>query len=157
MHKRVCGASRDPVLDTIRRMKALGIWIVVTTLIIPTKNDSDEELKQIAEFIKEVGIDIPWHVSAFHPTYKMLDLPRTSVATLKRARKIGIDTGLRYVYTGNIPGDEGEHTFCYNCKSVLIHRVGYEIIANNVRDSRCIYCGAIIDGVGIGTREYEKV
>ncbi|OGW54014.1 MAG: AmmeMemoRadiSam system radical SAM enzyme [Nitrospirae bacterium RIFCSPLOWO2_02_42_7] len=157
MHKRVCGASRDPVLDTIRRMKALGIWIEVTTLIIPTKNDSDEELKQIAEFIKEVGIDIPWHVSAFHPTYKMLDLPRTSVATLKRARKIGIDSGLRYVYTGNIPGDEGEHTFCYNCKSVLIHRVGYEIIANHVRDSRCIYCGAIIDGVGIGTREYEKV
>ena len=156
-HKRVCGASRDPVLDTIRRMKEFGIWVEVTTLIIPTKNDSDEELGQIAKFITEVGVDIPWHVSAFYPTYKMLDLPRTPAATLERARKIGIGAGLRYVYTGNIPGDEGEHTLCYNCKAVLIHRVGYEIVSNHIRDSRCPYCGAAIDGVGLTRREYENV
>ena len=156
-HKRVCGASRDPVLDTIRRMKELGIWVEVTTLIIPTKNDSDEELAQIAGFIKEVGPETPWHVSAFHPTYKMLDLPRTPPATLYRARKIGIDMGLRYVYTGNIPGEEGEHTFCYQCKAVLIHRYGYEIVENHIRDSRCPYCGAVIDGVITGYREHENV
>ncbi|MBI5038404.1 MAG: AmmeMemoRadiSam system radical SAM enzyme, partial [Nitrospirae bacterium] len=157
MHKRVCGASRDPVLDTIRRMKEMGIWVEVTTLIIPTKNDSDEELEQIAGFIKEVGPETPWHVSAFHPTYKMLDLPRTPPATLYRARKIGIDMGLRYVYTGNIPGDEGEHTFCYHCKAVLIHRYGYEIVENHIRDSRCPYCGVVMDGVTMGYREHENV
>lgn len=154
-HKRVCGASRDPVLDTIRRMKEFGIWVEVTTLIIPTKNDTDEELEEIAKFVKEVGEDIPWHVSAFYPAYKMLDLPRTPASTLHRARKIGIGAGLRYVYTGNIPGDEGENTFCYNCKAVLIHRFGYEIVANHIRDSRCPYCGAVIDGVGLGERRYD--
>ena len=156
MHKRVCGASRDPVLDTIKRMREHGIWVEVTTLIIPTKNDSDEELEQIARFIKDVGPEIPWHVSAFYPTYKMLDLPRTPASTLYRARKIGIDAGLRYVYTGNIPGDEGEHTFCHNCKAVLIHRCGYEVVANHIRDSRCPYCGAVIDGVSIGSREHKR-
>jgi len=156
-HKRVCGASRDPVLDTIRRMKEMGIWVEVTTPIIPTKNDSDEELEQIARFIKEVGPETPWHVSAFHPTYKMLDLPRTPPATLYRARKIGMDMGLRYVYTGNIPGDEGEHTFCHHCKAVLIHRYGYEVVENHIRDSRCPYCGAVIDGVTMGHREHENV
>lgn len=157
MHKRVCGASRDPVLETIKRMKEYGIWVEVTTLVIPTKNDSDEELTQIAEFIKGVGAEIPWHVSAFHPTYKMNDLPRTSAATLQRARKIGLKAGLRYVYTGNIPGDEGEHTFCHNCKSALIHRVGFEIVENYVRESRCPFCGAVIDGIGMSQKEYEHV
>lgn len=157
MHKRVCGASRDPVLETIKRMKEYGIWVEVTTLIIPTKNDSDEELSQIAEFVKGVGAEIPWHVSAFHPTYKMNDLPRTPASTLARARKIGLKAGLRYVYTGNIPGDEGEHTFCHNCKSALIHRVGFEIIENYVRESRCPFCGAVIDGVGMSHKEYEHV
>lgn len=157
IHKRVCGGSRDPILDTIRRMKGLGIWVEVTTLIIPTKNDTDEELAQIARFIKDVGADIPWHVSAFYPAYKTLDLPHTPPATLRRARKLGISAGLRYVYTGNIPGDEGEHTLCYNCRAVLIHRYGYEIVANNIMDSRCPYCGAVIDGVGLRQREYENV
>lgn len=156
-HKRVCGASRDPVLETIKRMKEYGIWVEVTTLVIPTKNDSDEELCQIAGFIKDVGVEIPWHVSAFHPTYKMNDLPRTPSATLRRARKIGIDAGLRYVYTGNIPGDEGEHTLCYNCKATLIHRVGFEIVANYILDSRCPFCGAAIDGVGMSQRAIESV
>lgn len=156
-HRRVCGATRDPVLDTIKRMKDLGIWVEVTTLIIPTKNDSDEELEQIARFIKEVSPDIPWHVSAFYPAHKMLDLPGTSAATLCRARKIGIDTGLKYVYTGNIPGDDGEHTFCHNCKAVLVHRYGYDFVVNNIMDSRCPYCGAVIEGVGMGQREHESV
>ncbi len=157
MHKRICGASRDPVLDTIRKMRELGIWVEVTTLVIPTKNDSDEELEQIARFIKEVGTEIPWHVSAFHPTYKMLDLPRTPSSTLYRARKIGLNVGLKYVYTGNIPGDEGEHTLCYNCKAVLIHRYGFELVENHIIDSRCPFCGAIIDGIGLGRRENESV
>jgi len=157
MHKRICGASRDPVLETIKRMKEFGIWVEVTTLIIPTKNDSPEELEAIANFIKSVGPEIPWHVSAFYPAYKMLDIPRTPLETIHRARKIGLQIGLRYVYTGNIPGDEGEHTYCYNCKAILIHRFGYEILANYIRDSRCPYCGAIIDGIGMQVGSYEKV
>ena len=157
MHKRICGASRDPVLETIRRMKEFGIWVEVTTLIIPTKNDSPEELEAIANFVKDVGEEIPWHVSAFYPAYKMLDIPRTPVETIQKARKIGLKVGLRYVYTGNIPGDEGEHTYCYNCKAILIHRFGYEILANYIRDSRCPYCGALIDGIGMQVGSYEAV
>ena len=108
-YKKVCGARLQPVLDSIRLYREFGIWIEITTLVIPGHNDSDDELKGIAQFIKSVGEDIPWHVSRFHPTYKLTDQPVTPLETLKRARRIGFDAGLRYVYEGNIPG-EGEDT-----------------------------------------------
>ena len=149
-YKEICGAKLNFVLDSIRTLKEIGVWIEITTLIIPTLNDSEEELKSIAEFIREVGEDIPWHVSAFHPTYKLLDRPRTSVKILNRAREIGMGVGLRYVYCGNIPGDNGENTYCYNCKELLIQRYGYQILQNRVKDALCPDCGAKIDGIGLG-------
>ncbi|MBI3353824.1 MAG: AmmeMemoRadiSam system radical SAM enzyme [Nitrospirae bacterium] len=148
-HQKICGAKRNPVLETIKLMRELGIWVEVTTLIIPTLNDSDEELRQIAQFVYSVGPEIPWHVSAFYPTYKLTDLPSTPSATLKKARKIGFDAGLRYVYTGNIPGDEGEDTFCYNCKTLLIDRHGYEILKYNIKEGRCPKCQTLVDGKGM--------
>ena len=144
-YRKVCGAKLQPVLDAIRLYKEFGIWIEITTLVIPGHNDSDEELTGIARFIRSVGADIPWHVSRFHPTYKLLDEPPTPVATLKRARQIGLDAGLRYVYEGNVPG-EGEDTLCWSCKETLIERVGFSVGTNNIENGKCRHCGAVIDG-----------
>ena len=149
-YKEICGARLNFVLDSIRTLKELGVWIEITTLIIPTLNDGEEELKSIAEFIREVGEEIPWHVSAFHPTYKLLDRPRTSAKMLHRAREIGLGVGLRYVYCGNITGEEGENTYCYNCKELLIQRYGYQILKNRIKDGLCPDCEAKIDGIGLG-------
>lgn len=146
-YRKVCKAKLQPVLDTIVRLKQLGVWVEVTTLVIPGHNDSAEELSDIAQFIKGVDVGIPWHVSAFYPTYKMLDRPRTPVATLLKAREIGLKAGLRYVYTGNIPGEEGENTYCYACGELLIERLGYTIRQYRLRDGRCCKCQAVIDGV----------
>ncbi|MDY6854127.1 MAG: AmmeMemoRadiSam system radical SAM enzyme [Thermodesulfobacteriota bacterium] len=148
-YKEICGAKLNFVLDSIRLMKELGVWVEVTTLLIPRLNDGDDELQKIAGFIKEVGEEIPWHVSAFYPTYKLLDYPRTPVKTLHRAREIGLNEGLRYVYCGNIPGDEGENTYCYNCKQPLIERQGYLISKNRVKDGSCPSCDTKIDGIDL--------
>jgi pyruvate formate lyase activating enzyme len=140
-YKKVCGARLKPVLDTLKLMKELGIWVEVTTLIIPTLNDSEEQLRGIAEFILSLGSETPWHVSRFHPTYKMLDLPPTPVKSIVRARQIGMEIGLRYVYSGNVPGDKGENTYCHNCGKVIIPRYGYQLGKTHVKDSKCEYCG----------------
>ena len=148
-YSEVCGAKLEPVLESIKLMKKLGIWVEITTLIIPTLNDSEDELRQLAEFIKNLDAGIPWHVSRFHPYYKMNDLPPTPVETLVRAREIGLEAGLRYVYTGNIPGDKGENTYCYNCGKLLIKRFGFSVLENKIENSRCYNCGVKIDGVGL--------
>jgi pyruvate formate lyase activating enzyme len=146
-YRKVCKARLQPVLDTIVRLKQLGVWVEVTTLVIPGLNDATEELTDIAQFIKGVGVGVPWHVSAFYPTYKMLDRPRTPVATLLKAREIGLKAGLRYVYTGNIPGEGGESTFCYACGELLIDRVGFLIRGYHLQEGKCPKCQAEIDGV----------
>jgi pyruvate formate lyase activating enzyme len=145
-YKKVCGARLQPVLDSIRLYRELGIWIEITTLVIPGYNDSDKDLKGIANFIKSVGEDIPWHVSRFHPTYKLTDQPVTPVETLKRARRIGFDAGLRFVYEGNIPG-EGEDTLCWSCRKTLIKRIGFSVRESLIKDGKCIFCGVPIAGV----------
>ncbi len=145
-YRSVCGARLEPVLEAIRLYKKLGIWIEITTLIIPGHNDSEVELRRIAEFIRSVGEEIPWHVSRFHPTYKLLDQPLTPVATLERARQIGLEAGLRYVYQGNVPG-EGEDTLCWNCKKTIIKRVGFSIRENSLQNGECSHCGVSVDGV----------
>lgn len=144
-YKKICGARLEPVLNTIKLMRHLGIWVEITTLVIPTVNDSDEKLRGLAEFILSVGAEIPWHVSRFHPTYKMTDIPSTPIKTVIKARQIGLDVGLRYVYTGNIPGDDGENTYCYNCGKMIIQRYGLNIGNMNVKDSKCLHCGAGVD------------
>ncbi len=148
-YKKVCGARIAPVLESIERMRELGIWVEVTTLIIPGYNDSEDELRSIAQWISKTDRSMPWHISAFYPTYKLQDAPPTTSETLMRARDIGIAEGLRYVYTGNIPGIEGESTFCYNCNKLLIERRGFYVKDNVIKESKCPYCGVIIDGVGL--------
>jgi len=145
-YRKVCGAKLAPVLDAIRLYKESEIWIEITTLIIPGQNDSDGELRDIAQFVKSVGEEIPWHVSRFHPTYKLLDQPRTPVETLRRARQIGLEAGLRYVYEGNVPG-QGEDTICWSCKETVVKRFGFSVQENMIRGGKCGYCGANIDGV----------
>lgn len=143
-----CGGHLQPVLDAITLYKRLGVWVEVTTLVIPTLNDTEAEFRGIAEFIKGVGVDIPWHISQFYPTYKLTNLPRTPIATLHRARDIGLEVGLRYVYEGNVPGMGGESTYCYNCGTLLIGRYGFQVLENNLTEgAKCPNCGAQIDGV----------
>lgn len=146
-YKKICGAKLEPVKETIRLMKELGVWVEVTTLIIPDHNDSEEDLMDIAEFIKFVDPFIPWHVTQFYPTYKLIDKPRTPVKTLRRAREIGFEVGLKYVYEGNVPGEGGENTYCHNCQKPLIKRFGFSIIENRIKDGRCSECGVEIKGV----------
>jgi len=115
-------------------------------LIIPTLNDSEENLTEVAEFIRDVGVEIPWHVSRFSPAFQLIDVPPTPIDTLRRAREIGLEVGLRYVYQGNVPG-EGENTYCYECGELLIERYGYRVTKNKIVDSSCPNCGVEIDGV----------
>lgn len=146
-YKKLCGARLKPVLDTIRLMKKLGIWVEITTLIIPDYNDSEDTLRWIAGFIKSVDPAIPWHVTQFYPTYRLLDKPRTPLKTLRRAREIGLETGLKYVYEGNVPGEGRENTFCPNCGELLIERIGFYIKENKIKDGYCFKCKTKIDGI----------
>jgi len=146
-YKKVCGAKLKPVLDNLRVMRSMGIWVEITTLVIPTLNDSEKEFEQIARFILSLGPEVPWHISAFYPTYKMLNLPRTPASLLHKAREIGIQAGLRYVYCGNIPGEEGEDTFCPQCGRRVIQRVGFRVIKNDIVGGTCRYCHAKVDGL----------
>ncbi len=148
-YRKICGARLQPVLDNIRLYKELGIWIEITTLIIPGHNDDEHQLREITEFIKGVGEDIPWHITAFYPAYKLLDVPPTAIESLRKARDIGMKGGLRYVYEGNIRGEGGESTFCYSCGELLIDRLGFEIIENTLIDGTCPKCNAPIDGMGL--------
>jgi pyruvate formate lyase activating enzyme len=146
-YKRICGAKLQPVLDTLRLYRELGIWLEVTTLVIPGENDSDEDLRGCASFVAgELGPEVPWHVSAFHPTYRLTNRPRTPVETLRRARRIGREAGLRHVYEGNVPG-EGEDTSCPGCGRTVISRVGFQVTGNRLRDGHCPDCGAPVAGV----------
>ena len=146
-YKEVCGARLKPVLETLELMRQMGIWVEVTTLVIPTLNDSDKEFEEIAQFILSLGPDVPWHISAFYPTYKMLNLPRTPASLLHRAREIGVGAGLRYVYCGNIPGAEGEDTYCPHCGQKVIERVGFQVVKNEVVSGECRHCHSKIEGV----------
>jgi pyruvate formate lyase activating enzyme len=147
-YKRLCGARLQPVLDTISYIaKETNIWLEITTLLVPGENDSDDELKKLAEFIvSDAGPDVPWHISRFHPQYKYLDSLPTSMSSMERAFEIGQSAGLHYIYLGNVPGGKFESTFCYNCGRMLIERIGYRIAVNNIEDSKCPGCGTEIAG-----------
>ncbi len=144
---RYCGASLDPVLQTLKGMKKRGIWVEVTTLIIPTLNDDEGELREIAEFVRSLGEEVPWHVSRFHPRYRIQDLSPTPVKTIQRAMEIGKGAGLKYVYSGNVSGQGGESTQCGTCGNLLIGRQGYFITANNLKGSKCSRCGTVLAGI----------
>ncbi|MHC4641043.1 MAG: AmmeMemoRadiSam system radical SAM enzyme [Planctomycetota bacterium] len=150
-YKRLCKARLQPVLDTISYIaKETNIWLEITTLLVPGENDSDDELKKLADFIvSKAGADVPWHISRFHPQYKFLDSVATPSESLARAEQIGKESGLRYVYLGNMPGSKSESTFCYKCGRILIERVGYRILTNHITNSCCPDCGTEIAGFGL--------
>lgn len=147
-YKRLCKARLQPVLDTIGYIaKETNIWLEITTLLVPGQNDSEDEIKALADFIvNNAGADVPWHISRFHPQYKYLDSESTPLDSMERAFEIGKSAGLHYVYLGNVPGAKSESTFCHNCGRMLIERIGYQIAANNIKDSKCPACGAEIAG-----------
>jgi pyruvate formate lyase activating enzyme len=146
-----CGARLGPVLETIGLMREMGIWLEVTTLLIPGLNDSEEELEALARFLAGIDPGIPWHISRFHPTYRLMDRPVTPVRAIQKARDIGYGAGLQYVYTGNIPGDDGERTFCHACQAPLIDRVGFQVGRNRLTDGRCPVCGETVPGIWCGS------
>lgn len=145
-YKKICGASLKPVEDNIRLMCQLGVWVEVTTLVIPGENDSKEELGDIARFLSDVDKEIPWHVSCFHPDYKFIDHEETPEATLKMAEQLAKDAGLKYVYAGNVRG-WGNDTYCPDCAKLLIKREGFEVLENNLKQGKCGFCKAAVAGV----------
>jgi len=148
-YRKVCGARLQPVLDSIRLYKELEIWIEITTLVIPNHNDSEEELRKIARFIADTDSNIPWHVTQFYPTHRLQNQPRTPVKILERARHVGLEEGLKYVYQGNVPGAGGESTYCPGCGRLLIERLGYTVQTNSIIAGKCPACGETISGLGL--------
>ena len=146
---RKLGGVLGNVLDTIKLLVEKRFWVEIVTLVVPGFNDSDAELAQIAEFLASVSVDLPWHVTAFHQDYKMLDHANTAAGTLLRAADIGKQAGLRYVYAGNLPGRVGsyENTYCPACHTLLIERDGYTILKNALQEGACPTCQTPIPGV----------
>lgn len=146
-YREICGGRLKPVLSTLKRMKEKDIWLEVTTLVIPTLSDGEENLRNIAEFVAtELGKDVPWHVTRFSGaiSWKMKDLPDTSVSSIKKARRIGKEAGLNYVYTGNIPGLSSENTFCAHCGELVLERSGF-LVKRKDEKGRCPACGEKIN------------
>jgi len=148
-YRSVLGGDLGATLDAIRTWRAAGVWIEVTTLVIPGFNDGEEELGRIADFLVGIDPEMPWHVSRFHPAYRWSDRQPTPPKILDRAREIGLKRGLRYVYTGNLPGSDGEKTSCPGCGATVIDRVGYRVRRIDVEGGRCSACGAPIAGAGL--------
>jgi pyruvate formate lyase activating enzyme len=149
-YKKYVGARLQPVLDSLKWIKALGIWLEVTTLVIPGINDDSAELRDAAQFVAhELGADTPWHISRFFPAYEMTDVPPTPLEALNRAKEIGLGAGLHYVYVGNVPGEA--NTVCHACGETLIRRSGHRILENHVQPGgHCPNCGTPVAGVGMG-------
>jgi pyruvate formate lyase activating enzyme len=144
-YQEVCKGRLKPVLDTIRGMKRMGIWVEVTTLVIPGDNDAEADLKGIAGFIAEVGTEIPWHISRFHPDYRFDSHPATPMETLEKAERIGRDAGLKYVYLGNVARERD--TRCPNCRQPLVQRTVMGTRVPGIRQGLCRHCGETIEGV----------
>ena len=152
-YRQYVGARLQPVLDTLKAMTGLGVWLEVTTLVVRGINDDATELRDAAEFLaNELGPDTPWHISRFFPAHKMTHMPPTPAATLIRAREIGLQPGLRYVYVGNVPGEE--NTFCHRCGRLLIRRDGYRVVEKHIQPGgRCPDCGAQVAGLWTETED----
>ncbi len=148
-YKEVVEGRLQPVLDAIKTIKQEGIHLEIVYLVVPTLNDNPEEIKNMCKWLKEnVGDDVPLHFSRFYPQYKMQNYPATPVLTLEKLRKIAIDSGMKYVYIGNVqPDHPAGSTYCFKCKKLLIKRFGYQILENNITSGKCKYCGEKIYGV----------
>lgn len=146
LYRDICRGRLEPVLDSIRHIKELGIWIEVTTLVVPGQNDSKEDLGKMARFISSVDQNIPWHLSRFHPSYQYDDSMPTPLETLHMAREIGRNEGLKFVYIGNVP-EENPDTVCPFCRETLIRRGPLTVLQNRVKDGRCPSCGKQVAGI----------
>jgi pyruvate formate lyase activating enzyme len=148
-YKRICGATLEPVKESIVYARKLGMWVEVVTLIIPGKNDSEDELKRMAEWLASIDKEMPWHVTAFYPANKMMDTPPTPPETLLRAKEIGLEAGLKHIYVGNVNSTYSDHesTLCKKCKKKIIVRVGFSITENNLLDGKCRFCKTEVKGV----------
>ena len=147
-YREQCGGDLKAVLKTLETLKDIGIWFELVTLVIPTLNDSPEEIKRMSAWILEhLGPDVPLHFTRFHPMYRVLDLPRTPVPTLERCRELALEAGLHYVYAGNVPTHPGENTYCHQCHTELIKRVGFKVVSNLIAESKCPQCGTVIPGI----------
>ncbi len=147
-YREMCKGNLDPVLRSIGKMKEMGIWVEVTTLIVPGQNDSAEEMQGIAGFLAELDSAIPWHISRFHPQFEMEHVQSTPMETLIRAYEIGKKAGLRYVYLGNVSG-RWNHTVCHQCHQTLIERHGFSVGNYKIKAGKCSFCGAAVAGVGL--------
>lgn len=147
-YQEICTGELKPVLNTLTTLKKIGIWFEIVMLIIPTLNDGEKELRDLCAWVKEhLGACVPIHFTRFHPTYKIKNLPPTPVKTLQMAREIALDTGLHFPYVGNVPGHEGENTYCPHCQKILIRRAGFSILENHLKDGKCKDCDRLIPGV----------
>jgi len=147
-YRNIMGARLEGVLDSIKHIKKSGIWLEITTLIVPNMNDGMDEISDIARFIAKIGVETPWHISRFHPDYKMNNGYPTPIETMKAAYDIGKSVGLNYVYLGNIVTGNAENTYCKNCGKALIERSGYMINSRTLTDAgTCPSCGTRLDGV----------
>jgi pyruvate formate lyase activating enzyme len=147
-YKEVCDATLKPVLDTLVLLKSSRVWYEMVYLVLPTLNDGDSELSSMSKWVaRELGPDVPLHFSRFYPIYKMKKLPQTPISTLDKARRIALSAGLNYVYIGNVPGHEAEHTYCPKCKKPVVKRAGYSILEMKISQGRCAYCKNPIAGV----------
>jgi pyruvate formate lyase activating enzyme len=143
-----CAGKLKPVLQTLEVLRDIGIWFELVILIIPTLNDSPEEIGGMSRWVLEhLGPDVPMHFTRFHPTYRIKNLPRTPVSTLERCRRIAMDAGVHYVYAGNVAMHPGENTYCHGCQNELIHRVGFRVAANHLKEGKCPKCKTKIPGV----------
>jgi len=143
-----CAGELKPVLKVLQVLKDIGIWLELVVLIVPTLNDSPDEIRRMGEWVIEhLGPDVPMHFTRFHPTYRVTNLPRTPVSTLERCRQIALDAGVRYVYAGNVPMHPGENTYCHNCQHELIRRLGFRVRFNRITAGKCPNCGTNIPGV----------
>ena len=147
-YQEICAGQRQPVLDTLKRLAASGVWFEIVNLVIPRLNDNMDEIKRMSAWIvKELGPNVPVHFTRFHGAYKLTNLSDTPVATLTKAREIAMAEGCNFAYTGNAPGEGGENTYCPKCKSVMVDRYGMSATIKDMAKGKCTKCGAAIPGV----------
>ncbi|MFB0519329.1 MAG: AmmeMemoRadiSam system radical SAM enzyme [Acidobacteriota bacterium] len=147
-YRESCSGELQPVLDILVTLKKMGIWLEIVVLIVPTLNDSPEEIDQMTRWIGEnLGRDVPVHFTRYHPTYKIKNIPPTPVKTLEQAREVALKNGMHYVYVGNVPNHPAENTYCASCQKVVIQRVGYRILEVNLNEGKCKFCQNPIPGV----------
>ncbi len=147
-YEEITGGNLKSILKTLEFIRKNNVWLEIVVLLVPTLNDSKEEIKGLCNWVfKNLGSEVPLHFTRFHPTYRMKNLPPTPISTLERAREIGLECGLKFVYTGNVPGNPGEKTYCPNCKKIIIDRYAFQLLSLEVEKGKCKKCGTQIPGI----------